>query len=264
MHRPTTLFRAVRSVVAKDTVSAMMKLASEIDESASDGGGNGTVPNPKTSSHDNTERRCQGHGVRPVVQLAREIRRRFWRGSLRNGHFCDGMLSHRISFSLCPRYGSKNVFFIRNVVRNREAIEDQKIRCKAPEKRKRKRKNMKAKSPSNGPLLAPLSTEAQKSNFHKRKQSFLHMNFWMIFCGVLASARTTGKRKKEDGKKEKRKKNKKKGEDFMWAAEGAASFLEQELDFSVFRVRKKKKEKKREHENEYTTKQTKKQTKHEK
>ena len=53
---------------------------------------------------------------------------------------------------------------------------------------------MKAKSPQMGlsqPLL--LYTEAQKSNFHKRKSSFLQWELLDDFFWVLASARTTGK-----------------------------------------------------------------------
>ena len=53
----------VRSVVAKDTVSAMVKLAREIDESASEGAGNGTVSHQMASLYDSAERRCKRHSV---------------------------------------------------------------------------------------------------------------------------------------------------------------------------------------------------------
>ena len=53
----------VRSVVAKDTVSTMVKLAREINESVSDGAGKGMVSHLMASSRDSAERRCQGHGV---------------------------------------------------------------------------------------------------------------------------------------------------------------------------------------------------------
>ena len=60
-----------------------------------------------------------------------------------------------------------------------------------------------AKSPSHGPLLTPLplllSTETQKSNFHKRKPSFLQQELLDdFFCGFW---RLLGRQEKEKKKK---------------------------------------------------------------
>ena len=50
-------------------------------------------------------------------------------------------------------------------------------------------KNEKTGSPSNGPLPTFLSTEAQKSNIHKRKSSFLqgeHLDFFFVGFSVCS------------------------------------------------------------------------------
>ena len=69
---------------------------------------------------------------------------------------------------------------------------------------------MKAGPLSNGPFLTtPLSTDSQKSHFHKGKSSFLREEH--VFP-VLASARTTEKIKKKETKERKDDEKKKKGE----------------------------------------------------
>ena len=90
----------VRSFVAKDTVSAVVKPAREIDESASD-----VVP-PDDALPRSAKRLCQGHGVsfgaafEGECRVGVRCRSRFWRGSLRNGyHFWDAMVSHPMASS---------------------------------------------------------------------------------------------------------------------------------------------------------------------
>ena len=74
--------------------------------------------------------------------------------------------------SKTPPKRLKKLYLKRNVVRTREEIEAKKNRISSKPRKEKKRKNMKAKSPSNGPLLTTRSTEAQKPNFHIRKSSF--------------------------------------------------------------------------------------------
>ena len=68
-------------------------------------------------------------------------------------------------------------------------------------------KNLKAGSPSNGSFPNSMSTEAQKSNFHKRKSSFLQKFLFDDFSLVLAC---TEKRKKEKENEDEKKRGKNK------------------------------------------------------
>ena len=80
-------------------------------------------------------------------------------------------------------------------------------------------KYMKAKSPSVGPHLSPspprlpppLSTEAQKSNLHKRNSSFFTLGTSpRFFCGFWRLLRREKEKKKNKKKKKKKKKMKRK------------------------------------------------------
>ena len=81
-------------------------------------------------------------------------------------------------------------------MRTREAIEAQK-KTDFQHPRKEKEKNMKAKSPSNGPHLTPVSIEAQKSNFHQRKSSSLQQELIDDFFGCFGLFGRLEKEKKE-------------------------------------------------------------------
>ena len=76
-------------------------------------------------------------------------------------------------------------------------------------------KNVKAGSPSNGPFLLPLSTESHKSNFHKRKSSFLHWqlldDLFVQFGRLLENERKRKNKIKEKEENEKMKINEKTG-----------------------------------------------------
>ena len=79
-------------------------------------------------------------------------------------------------------YTPKIDFLERNVVRTREA-NPKKIRFSAS--KQRKRKNMKAKSPSNGPLLTPLPCPPRPKNqiFPKENRPFTTGTSGRFFCG---------------------------------------------------------------------------------
>ena len=73
----------------------------------------------------------------------------------------------------CP--AMKPFFFERNTRKKKKHFLR---KTKLEKKEQRKMKNMKAKSPSNGLLLTPLSTEAKKSKFSKENRLFYRRNFW--------------------------------------------------------------------------------------